>query len=325
MHYLIDLRGFIVKKGSGKRYIVPLIALALICVAAVELVVCRFADPELFRSITDPVVNTVQAASSAVSSAVTSAAADLARRITTAVEDARERRRQEELAEKPVDIPEEPVALAENQVSTAPLLISSAPVCDPSVTHLATVDGLQYLTGGLIDVVYYYQGDKLWENRYYGTDKISTHACGPTAMAMVVSSMTDTIMDPPAMAQWAVSHGHWAKGSGSYHSIVMGIASDFGLEAESFPSRDVNDMLDTLLSGDLLVALMGPGHFTQRGHFIVLRGVTLTGEILVADPNSPDNSLKAWDPQLLLDELSKSTASGSPLWVISAPKGDISQ
>ena len=62
---------------------------------------------------------------------------------------------------------------------------------------------------------------------------------------------------------------------------------------------------------------MGPGHFTQGGHFILLRGVTLSGMILVADPNSEERSLMEWDPQLILDELSASTASGAPLWVLS--------
>jgi len=39
--------------------------------------------------------------------------------------------------------------------------------------------------------------------------------------------------------------------------------------------------------------------------------------ILVADPNSEERSLMEWDPQLILDELSASTASGAPLWVLS--------
>ena len=67
----------------------------------------------------------------------------------------------------------------------------------------------------------------------------------------------------------------------------------------------------------LLVALMGPGHFTKGGHFILLRGVTLTGTLLVADPNSVERSLAEWEPQLILDELSSSTNNGAPLWVLS--------
>ena len=78
-------------------------------------------------------------------------------------------------------------------------------------------------------------------------------------------------------------------------------------------------IINTLLQGDMMVALMGPGHFTQSGHFIILRGATLSGEILVADPNSRENSLASWDPQLLLDEISASDGRGLWLWQISAP------
>ena len=72
-----------------------------------------------------------------------------------------------------------------------------------------------------------------------------------------------------------------------------------------------------LASGQVCVALMREGHFTSGGHFIVLRGVTLEGKILVADPNSRQRSLIAWDPQLIIDELSHSRSSGAPLWCIS--------
>jgi hypothetical protein len=62
---------------------------------------------------------------------------------------------------------------------------------------------------------------------------------------------------------------------------------------------------------------MGPGHFTQGGHFILLRGITLDGKVLVADPSSRERSLTAWDPQVILDELSSSTSAGAPLWTLS--------
>jgi hypothetical protein len=100
---------------------------------------------------------------------------------------------------------------------------------------------------------------------------------------------------------------------------VSGTASAFGLQAESFSGRTPEELYDALLSGQILVALMGPGHFTQSGHFILLRGATLNGEILVADPSSRDRSLTLWDPEVILDELSASTSNGAPLWAISQP------
>ena len=318
------------KTSPDKKTLPLLILLALICIGSVELAVCRYYNPALYHSITDPVINGVTGAVSAICTTATDAASDISNGIRTTIQDARARAEAHRAAEalkkaqqeilnppEPEDTPT-PVSDADDQTSTQPLLITSAPVCDPSVTQLQQLDGQDVLTGGPINVVYYSQNDPRWCDLKYGSDRIGTHGCGPTAMAIVVNSLSDTVIDPPAMAQWAADHGYWARRSGSYHSIVIGTAAGFGLTAETFPSREIIDLQDALLSGKLLVALMGPGHFTQSGHFIVLRGVTLSGEILVADPSSPDRTLTAWDAQLILDELSKSTADGSPLWVISS-------
>ena len=69
----------------------------------------------------------------------------------------------------------------------------------------------------------------------------------------------------------------------------------------------------------MLVSLMGKGNFTTGGHFILIRGMTLSGDVLVADPNSLERSLQTWDPQLILDELSSARNSGAPLWAVSVP------
>jgi len=124
------------------------------------------------------------------------------------------------------------------------------------------------------------------------------------------------LTDPVLMAAEAVRGGHWASRSGSYLSIITGLAKDHGIDAYALEEKTPDAMLDTLLSGKLLIALMGPGHFTTGGHFILIRGVTLTGTVLVADPNSTERSLQEWDPQLILDELSSSTSHGAPLWVL---------
>lgn len=101
---------------------------------------------------------------------------------------------------------------------------------------------------------------------------------------------------------------------------MEGTAQAYGLEAEPLKEQTPEALRDALLSGKMLVALMGPGHFTNNGHFILLRGVTLSGTILVADPNSQERSLCEWDPQLILDELSSNRASGGPLWTVCLPK-----
>ncbi len=205
----------------------------------------------------------------------------------------------------------------ESQLAGDPAISNQFPLVDPAVSELVTEGDQQVLIGNGLHTIYYNQTDPRWADKPYGTDSIAGYACGPTAMAMVVSTLTDQLIDPPTMAQWAVDHGYWASQSGTYHSFIQGASKAFGLECQSFTERTSEALQNALLSGDLLVALMGPGHFTQGGHFIVLRGITLEGQVLVADPNSVERSLTAWDPQIIFDELSTSTAAGAPLWQIS--------
>ena len=61
---------------------------------------------------------------------------------------------------------------------------------------------------------------------------------------------------------------------------------------------------------------MSKGHFTSSGHFMVLRGVTSEGKILVADPASKKRSEQEWDISIILDEARKGAAAGGPLWAI---------
>ena len=69
----------------------------------------------------------------------------------------------------------------------------------------------------------------------------------------------------------------------------------------------------------MIIAIMGAGHFTSTGHFIVLRGVTDDGKILVADPVSYNRSTTAWDVSIILDEV-KNAGSGGPFWSLSLPE-----
>lgn len=76
---------------------------------------------------------------------------------------------------------------------------------------------------------------------------------------------------------------------------------------------DFATVLDTLAS---LGYHMSKGHFTSSGHFMVLRGVTSEGKILVADPASKKRSEQEWDISIILDEARKGAAAGGPLWAI---------
>lgn len=170
-------------------------------------------------------------------------------------------------------------------------------------------------TDGATEVVYFNQLDERYADKPYGTDDIGGYGCGPTAMSIVVSSLTNDIVDPVEMAQWAYENGYWCSKSGSYHSLIPGAAKAWGLNVEGCTASEPQRILDALADGKLVVAIMSKGHFTSSGHFIVLRGV-LDGQILVADPAGYNRSQKAWDLSIILNEASKRAGSGGPFWII---------
>lgn len=172
-------------------------------------------------------------------------------------------------------------------------------------------------TDGSTDVVYYNQKDVKWGDLSYGTsDNIAESGCGPTALAIVVSSLTDTKINPKEMADWAYENGYYIPNGGSYHSLIPEGAEHYGLFVTGARANEGQKIIDALSNGKLVIAIMGKGTFTSTGHFIVLRGVTSEGKILVADPFSINYSNKEWDLSLILNEASKRASSGGPFWLI---------
>lgn len=293
---------------------------ALLCVGVVELAVCSYAAPELYSRITAPVragfqqlVEVNEAIWSKLSTAANHAAEDASRRLQeTAV---RLQNAWESLRVQPAE-DEEDLQLVDSEAVEPPPKSQTS----YAATSIISRYGREYLTGGAHEVVYFNQTDDRWANEPYGSDHIGGYGCGPAAMAMVAATLAAADTDPARMAQLCVDLGYWASRHGSYRDIVPGVSEEYGLSCTPLTPDEVSEstILQSLSSGQLIVALVGPGHFTNSGHFIILRGVTLDGGILVADPASRERSLTVWEPSLILEELTSNWNSGGPLWVISS-------
>ena len=170
-------------------------------------------------------------------------------------------------------------------------------------------------TDGATPVVYYNQRDERYAESDYGMDNIGEYGCGPTCMAMVVSSLTGTTVDPIEMAKWAYDNGYWIDGGGSYHALIPAAAQHWGLPVSGCSASEPQRIVNALSQGKLVVAIMGAGHFTDSGHFIVLRGVK-DGQLMIADPYSVNYSNRLWDLSLILGEASSRAAAGGPFWII---------
>ena len=75
-------------------------------------------------------------------------------------------------------------------------------------------EGIIFTDGGM-EVMYYNQLDERWADVMYGTSStIGQGGCGPTSMAIVVSTLTGDAHDPVELAQWSVANGHRCEGNG---------------------------------------------------------------------------------------------------------------
>lgn len=170
-------------------------------------------------------------------------------------------------------------------------------------------------TDGSVPVVYYSQKDARWGNLAYGkTGTIARSACGPTSLAMVISSLK-TIVTPDDVAAWAAQNGYYSEGGGSYHSLIPAAAEYWGIPVTG-AGMDWQSVVDALASGKLVIAIMGAGHFTSSGHYIVLRGVTSDGKILVSDSVSTKRSGGSWDAKIIVNEARSGAGSGGPFWIL---------
>ena len=166
-------------------------------------------------------------------------------------------------------------------------------------------------------VVYYNQTDARWGNLPYGkTGTIAMEGCGPAALAIAVSTLTGQTVTPLDVANWSAANGYRCEGNGSYHTLIPAGGAHYGLQVAGI-GNDSKRLVEALQEGKLVIALMSKGHFTRGGHFIVLRGVTAEGNILVADPASIKRSGQSWALGIITNEARRGAGAEGPFWVLS--------
>jgi hypothetical protein len=137
------------------------------------------------------------------------------------------------------------------------------------------------------------QWDTRWGYQEYGSGLIGYTGCGPTCLSMVALYLTGNADYTPAyVANYAFNAGYYVSGSGTAWSLMSEGCSAFGFSAREL-ALDEGIMAAALNSGKPIICSMGPGDFTDNGHFIVLTGYT-GDAFTVNDPNSPQRSSQVW-------------------------------
>lgn len=143
------------------------------------------------------------------------------------------------------------------------------------------------------DVPLLMQWDERWGYYQYGDDVVAVNGCGPTCLSMVALYLTrDTDMTPVYIADFAMENDYYLAGSGSKWELMEEGATRLGLQVEELTLNE-NTIEEELKNGNPIICVMGPGDFTDNGHYIVLTSWE-SGTVLVNDPNSKENSMKRW-------------------------------
>lgn len=157
-----------------------------------------------------------------------------------------------------------------------------------------------YLQNG---IPLFFQWDKTWGYSSYGTGQIAIDGCGPTALAMVVTGLKgDTSMTPKKIADFSAAEGYYTEDAGTDWSLMTEGAQKLGLTSKEV-SWSESALIAELSAGHPVICSMGAGDFTDKGHFIVLTGLSPEGKVILNDPNSRVNSRKKWDIKKLMDQM----------------------
>ena len=101
--------------------------------------------------------------------------------------------------------------------------------------------------------MYFSQYDSRWGGLMYGlTNTIAGAGCGPTSLAICVSTLTDTVVTPPEVCDWSVKTGHRCEGSGSYHSLIPDGAAHYNVPCRGI-GQNGNELVKALQDGKLVI------------------------------------------------------------------------
>lgn len=178
-------------------------------------------------------------------------------------------------------------------------------------TRLSMKNHKEYIAG----YIYFNQGDGAWNQNGYC---IAKAGCGPTSMAVVITSLTGKWVTPLDTAIWGYQHGFYSR-EGSAHEMIPAMATAYGLRCQG-AGTDYQTIKKALKAGKPVVCLMGPGYFTRGGHFMVLVAIDNNDCVTVADVGSRTRSAYKYRLADVIAQ-SKGASAGGPFWVMSYDKG----
>lgn len=138
---------------------------------------------------------------------------------------------------------------------------------------------------------------------------IARGGCGYTSLGMVMSYLKGEKIEPTDVVAKVGDSFHCS--SGMYWSALTEIPAMYGI-TDVKQTSSADEVIEALKTGHPVISSQSAGLFTSAGHFIVLRGITKEGKILVNDPN--DNDKKNYKEREF-DMMSEVHATSRSYWI----------
>ncbi|WP_302396325.1 C39 family peptidase [Eggerthella sinensis] len=152
------------------------------------------------------------------------------------------------------------------------------------------------------EVPRFYQWDPRWGATVYSSTAFAVTGCCPTSLSMVYQGLTGKgDLSPYDMGVRARDGGYMAEFDGTDSSFLVNEAASLGLSCTSIDA-DADALRAALEGGAAVICNVGPGDFTDNGHFFVITGVDGDGNLVINDPYSAERSNQAWDVEKVLGQ-----------------------
>lgn len=156
----------------------------------------------------------------------------------------------------------------------------------------------------------------------YGSSTIGASGCGPTSMAIIISTLIGQTVTPQMTCAYSIANGEYVPGMGTSHSFPTNAAYHWGLTCERVGKDRMNYVVQSLKEGKMVVEICEAYTITGSGsgHFIVLTGVTRDGYITIADCASRERTGKVYSVETI-KSYGRDLSEGA-FWIVGKNEGN---
>ena len=178
--------------------------------------------------------------------------------------------------------------------------------------------------GGFKNKLFYYNQYDFSNSSYgvYGT--IASHGCGPSSLAIVISSILQEEHSPIELTNYMCERGRCTNNGAVWSDIPITeseYAQEYGFKTAQI--GDLDELRNVLSSGNALAVTITNGGFytnsgnkiSSGGHYFVLTGVADDGSVTIADPANTNNTGRTVNLENLASHNHNSISNPS-FWVV---------